>query len=299
MNILMTGASGLVGTALLPRLLESGYRVRTLVRRPPASPDEAEWQIGTPVAQESLKGTDVAIHLAGENLAAGRWTAERKRRILQSRVEGTRTLCESLASMSRPPSLLLSASAIGYYGSRRDEILTEESAVGEGFLADVCRQWEEAARPAREKGIRVAFLRFGMILSRHGGALPKMLLAFRSGVGGKIGTGKQYVSWVTLEDVVSTTLFLITKAEAEGPVNVVSPNPVTNYDFTSTLGQVLKRPTLFQVPALGARVAFGEMADALLLSSIRVVPARLLQWGYKFHDTEIEPALVKAIKGKL
>jgi uncharacterized protein len=294
----MTGASGLVGTALVPRLLDAGHQVKALVRRPPTGAGEVQWQIGTPIPQESLQGTDVAIHLAGESLAAGRWTAERKQRILQSRVLGTRSLCESLAALTRPPSLLLSASAIGYYGSRGDEIQTEDSAPGEGFLADVCRQWEEAAGPARDKGIRVVHLRFGMILSRNGGALPRMLLAFRSGVGGKIGSGKQYVSWVTLEDVVSAVLFLMANREAEGPVNVVSPNPVTNYDFTSTLGQVLRRPTLFQMPSFGARVAFGEMADALLLSSIRVIPARLHQWGYSFLYSEIEPALVKAVKGK-
>jgi hypothetical protein len=239
-----------------------------------------------------LEGLDAVVHLAGENVGSGRWTAARKAAIRDSRVDGTRLLCDTLAGLARPPKTLVCASAIGIYGDRGEEPLTEDSPVGAGFLAEVCREWEAAAANAAEKGIRVVHLRIGMVLSSKGGALPRMLPPFRAGLGGAFGGGRQYVSWVALDDLSLIILHALQCGDLSGPVNAVAPVPVTNREFTEALGKVLSRPTLFPVPAFALRLAVGrEMADALLLSSARVVPKRLEETGYPFRFRELPAAL--------
>lgn len=274
----VTGSSGLVGTALLSQLAESGCETVRLAR-------PLNGRIHLP------KILDAVVHLAGEPIANERWTEAKKARILASRVEGTRILCESLAQVEPPPQTLVCASAIGFYGNRGDEVLDEESGSGRGFLADVARAWEAATRPAVERGIRVVCLRFGMILSPQGGALAKMLPPFRCGVGGRIGSGQQYWSWITLDDAVEIVCHALTTATLSGPVNAVAPQAVTNAEFTAALGRVLGRPTLAAVPAWAARIAFGQMADELLLASARVAPRRLQETGYVFRYGEIDAAL--------
>ncbi|HEU4507023.1 MAG TPA: TIGR01777 family oxidoreductase [Pyrinomonadaceae bacterium] len=292
MKILISGSSGLVGKALTKSLANDGHEIARLVRRTPSTPFEIEWHPNQgSINAARLEGIDAVVHLAGESIASGRWTSEKKRAIHDSRVKGTTLLSEALARLSTPPSAFISASAIGYYGNRGDEVLVETSPPGKDFLAGVCLEWENATRPAVEKGIRTVQTRFGIILDEHEGALGKMLTPFRMGVGGRVGSGKQWVSWVALDDVVNAVKFLIADASAHGPVNVVSPNPVTNDEFTKTLGHLLSRPTLLPVPEFGVRLAFGEMADALLLVSQRVKPAVLEQKGFKFGWTTLESAL--------
>jgi uncharacterized protein (TIGR01777 family) len=293
MKVLVTGASGLVGSALVPFLTTGGHQVTRLVRsRPRADAAEVQWDPLTgSVDAAALEGLDAVVHLAGENIAAGRWTAEQKARIRDSRVKGTKTLCEALAGLSQPPSVLISASAIGYYGDRGEEVMHEDSAPGTGFLAEVCRAWEEATEPARQKGIRVVHARIGVVLSAAGGALAKMLTPFKLGAGGVVGSGTQYMSWVSLDDVVGAIHHVLCIDTLRGPVNLVAPHPATNYEFTKTLGQVLGRPTFFPLPAFAARVVFGEMADALLLASTRVVPTQLLATGYAFRHPDLAGAL--------
>jgi uncharacterized protein (TIGR01777 family) len=293
MKILVSGSHGLVGKALIKSLTTDGHEMVRLVRRELSfGAPEVEWHPDQGrIDAEQLEGFDVVVHLAGENIASGRWTGEKKRAIRESRVEGTSLLSESLARLSRPPSVFLSASAIGYYGDRGDELLTEKSAPGEGFLPSVCIEWENATKPAVEKGIRTVHTRFGIILDRAEGALAKMLPLFKMGIGGKIGDGKQWMSWIALDDVVNGLKFLIADTSTSGPVNFVAPNPVTNAEFTKALGRVLSRPTLFPVPAFGARLAFGEMADALLLSSQKVEPSVMQDRGFLFSWPTLEPAL--------
>jgi uncharacterized protein (TIGR01777 family) len=238
-----------------------------------------------------LEGFDAVVHLAGEPIAEGRWNEAKKRRILESRVAGTRLLCETLARLSSPPRVLVCASAIGWYGDRGDETLTEDSAPGGGFLADVCRQWEAAADPARAKSIRVVHLRSGVVLTPAGGALNKMLTPFRMGVGGVVGSGSQWMSWIGLDDEIGAILHALVTESLSGPVNAVAPRPVTNREFTKTLGGVLGRPTVMPMPAFAARLVFGEVADALLLSSQRVQPARLEATGYRFRHPDLAGAL--------
>jgi uncharacterized protein (TIGR01777 family) len=253
---------------------------------------EIEWHPNQGrVDGQQLEGFDAVFHLAGESIASGRWTDEKKRAIRDSRVKGTALLSETLAQLSQPPSVFVCASAIGYYGNRGDEVLTETSGPGNDFLASVCVEWEEATRPAAEKGIRTVNTRFGIILDGNGGALAKMLTPFRMGIGGRVGDGKQWMSWITLEDVVAGLKFMLLDTAARGPVNFVAPKPVTNAEFTRTLGRVLARPTFFPVPAFGVRLAFGEMADALLLSSQRVEPVVLEEKGFPFYWPTLEPAL--------
>lgn len=293
MKILVSGSHGLVGKALVRSLTDDGHEVIRLVR--------GEHSLGSPevgwqpqqgrIDVEHLEGIHAVVHLAGESIASGRWSAEKKKAIRESRVKGTALLSDALAQLSRPPSVFLSASAIGYYGDRGDELLTEESAPGKDFLSSVCVEWEAATRPTVEKGIRVVFTRFGIILDPNGGALGKMLPPFRMGVGGRVGDGKQWMSWIALDDVVNGLKFLIEDESAQGPVNFVAPEPVRNAEFTKTLGRVLKRPTFFPIPAFGVRLAFGEMADALLLSSQRVEPSVLEDKGYKCSWPTLEPAL--------
>ena|SRR5687768_13007859 len=293
MKVLISGSHGLVGSALVKSLAEDAHEVVRLVRD---QRDLAALEIGWHpnegrINAQQLEGLDAVVHLAGESIASGRWTEEKKRAIRDSRVKGTRLLSETIAQLSRPPAVFLSASAIGYYGNRGDEVLTETSRPGNDFLASVCVEWEEATRPAAEKGIRTVNTRFGIILDRDGGALAKMLTPFRMGIGGRIGDGRQWMSWIALDDVVNALKFLLRDSAVRGPVNVVAAHPVTNAEFTKTLGRVLSRPTFFPVPAFGARLAFGEMADALLLSSQRVEPGVLADRGFAPYWPSLEPAL--------
>lgn len=288
MNCIVTGSSGLVGGALVNALNSRGDQVTRLLRRAgPTANDYSDW----PATVQALDRVDAVIHLAGESIATGRWTTAKKDRILASRVNSTRTLAGALAKLRRRPRVLVCASAIGYYGQRADETLTESSPSGTGFLAEVCRAWETAADAARQSGIRVVHLRFGMILSARGGALGKMLMPFRLGGGGIIGNGRQYWSWVTLDDVVRAILFAVERDQLVGPVNVVSPQPVTNREFTQTLGGVLHRPTVLPMPAVVARLALGEMADELLLASTPVLPAALTRAGFQFQQPKLQEAL--------
>ncbi|RPI84999.1 MAG: TIGR01777 family protein, partial [Planctomycetaceae bacterium] len=238
---------------------------------------------------------DAVVHLAGENIAGGRWTPARKGRIRDSRVKGTRMLCDALAQLATPPKVFVSASAIGYYGNRGDEVLSETSPPGSGFLADVCRDWESAVEPLKNKGTRIVNLRFGVILSAKGGALAQMLTPFKLGVGGILGNGRQYMSCLSLDDAVGIIRFALENDSLRGPVNAVCPQPVTNLEFTKALGRTLHRPTIIPLPAFAARLALGELADALLLASARVVPDRLQAAGYSFRHADVESALKAAV----
>lgn len=293
MRILVSGSTGLVGSALVPLLTSGGHEVVRLVRgAPQPGARDIHWDPDAGKLDEAaLEGIDAVVHLAGESIASGRWTAAKKTRIRDSRVRGTRLLSEALARRQQPPRVLVSASAIGYYGDRGEELLTEDSPVGTGFLAEVCRDWEQATEPAAAKGIRVVNLRFGVILTPAGGALAKMLFPFRMGVGGKIGSGRQYTSWIALDDAIGAVQHALVNEAVRGPVNGVAPRPVTNLEFTKTLGRVLGRPTIFPMPAFAARLAFGEMAQELLLAGARVEPARLGQTGYRFRYPDLEGAL--------
>jgi hypothetical protein len=292
MNILLTGSSGLIGQALIPVLTAGGHHVICLVRfKPQGGASLVYWNpAGGEIDAPKLEGLDATVHLAGETIA-GRWTAAKKRAIRESRVEGTRLLCETLARLSNRPRVLVAVSASGYYGDRGDEVLREESKAGSSFLAQVCQEWEAATRPAAESGIRVVNLRIGFVLSRAGGGLAKMLPAFKMGVGGKIGSGKQYMSWIAIDDLVQIILFAITGENLNGAVNAAAPNPVTNLEFTKTLGRVLGRPAIFPMPTLAVRLAFGEMGQELLLASTRLEPSRLLSAGYQFRIPQLEVAL--------
>jgi uncharacterized protein (TIGR01777 family) len=293
LRILITGSSGLIGSALTSFLAANGHEICPLVRARDGIPAQAiPWNPSTgTLPLEALEEADAVIHLAGENIAEGRWTAERKRRILESRRHGTSLLAGSLSRLSAPPRVLISASAIGYYGDRGEEVLNENSSPGQGFLADVCRQWEEAAKPAAERGIRLVTSRTGLVLSSAGGVLSKILLPYRMGLGGKIGSGRQYMSWIALDDLVKAIYHAIQNEEIIGPMNAVAPHPVTNLEFTKTLGRVLSRPTLLPLPAAAARLLLGEMADALLLASARVEPASLLNSGFRFQYPDLDSAL--------
>ena len=300
MKILISGSHGLVGKALVSALVEDGHEVVRLVRSGHAPGAlEVEWHPNHGrIDAQHLEGFDAVFHLAGESIASGRWTDEKKRTIRESRTKGTRLLSETIAQLSQPPSVFISASAIGYYGNRGDEELTEKSSPGTDFLASVCVEWEEATRPAAEKGIRTVLARFGIILDREGGALAKMLTPFRMGIGGRVGDGRQWMSWIALDDVINALKFLLLDSGVHGPVNIVAPNPVTNAEFTKILGRVLSRPTFFPVPAFGARLAFGEMADALLLSSAKVDPAVLEERGFAPYWPRLEPALQHLLKDR-
>ncbi len=296
MKVLISGASGGIGSEVAAALLRAGHEVTRLVRRPPQS-GEIHWDPAQPIRSQSVEGFDAVIHLAGETIAE-RWNAEKKRRIRDSRVNGTRHLSEALAQASRKPKVLLVASAIGFYGNRGDEVLIESSASGTDFLAGVCREWEGASQPAERAGLRVVRLRFGVVLSAKFGALQKMLPPFRIGLGGKIGSGRQFMSWVSIADVVSVTMYALNTGTVSGPVNVVSPNAVTNGEFTKQLAKALSRPAIFPMPAFAARAVFGEMADALLLASQRVEPAKLMASGYKFKHQELSEALKAVLAAK-
>ncbi len=291
MKILIAGASGLVGSALVPNLKAEGAEVVRLVRATPRA-GEIEWHPNHgSIDASALEGFDAVINLAGDGIADGRWTEEKKRRILDSRVNGTRLLSETMAKLSRKPATFINASAVGFYGDRGDELVDEDSGPGEGFLAGVCRQWESAAGPAEHAGIRVVKLRFGVILTKDGGIMGSMLRPFKLGLGGKVGSGKQVISWVAMDDVVAAMSFILHDESLRGPINAVAPRPVTNEEFTKTLGRVLSRPTFMAMPAFAARLAFGEMADEMVLSSTRVAGKILNDAGFKFQYPELEGAM--------
>ncbi|MFN8006318.1 MAG: TIGR01777 family oxidoreductase [Terriglobia bacterium] len=296
MKILISGSTGFIGSALIPHLTKANNQVIRLVRSGPHKALDIEstisWNPGIdPPDLAKLEGVDAVIHLAGESIASGRWSSKRKSSILNSRSKGTQMLSTTLARLSRPPKVLVSASAVGYYGNRGEEQLTESSPPGEDFLATVCREWEKACMAALQAGIRVVNLRIGMVLSPSGGALQRLLLPFQLGAGGILGSGSQYMSWVALDDLLCIFHHVLLKDSLRGPVNAVSPNPVTNREFTKTLGRVLRRPTLFPVPAFAIKLALGEMAEALLLASQRVEPHRLLESGYSFRFPLLEATL--------
>lgn len=294
-KILVSGSSGLIGSALVPALQDNGYQVTHLVRGYSSSQNQVSWNPGEAIRPETVSGYDAVVHLAGESIV-GRWTEAKKARIRESRIVGTRNLAEALAKARQRPQVLVCSSAIGYYGNRGEEILREESPSGSGFLADVCLGWESANVPASQAGIRTVQIRTGIVLSKDGGALAKMLMPFRLGVGGKMGSGQQWWSWIALPDMVGTILHALKTDSLRGPVNAVAPNPVRNSEFTKILGTVLSRPTIFPMPAFAARLALGEMADELLLASQRVEPSRLKGTGYVFQQPELKPALEKLLK---
>lgn len=295
-TIAITGSSGLIGTRLRHALGRAGHDVRRVVR---SRSDRGEHDIywsprDGEIDVERLEGVDAVVHLAGENVF-GRWNDAKKERIMESRRQGTSLLAEALADLDEPPATLLSASAIGYYGPRGDEWVDESSDRGEGFLADVCEAWEAAADPAREAGIRTMHYRIGLVLSQDGGALGMMSTPFKLGLGGRIGSGRQYMSWIHISDLIASMQFGLFETELEGPVNAVAPNPVTNETFTETLGEVLSRPTILPVPEFAARLAFGDMADETLLVGQRVEPRVLQEAGFEWQFSQLEEALIQEL----
>jgi uncharacterized protein len=296
MKILVTGSSGLVGTALISFFKKEHHEVYKLIRlRADLLPNEIAWDPERGVINPSLlEGFDAVVHLAGENIM-GRWTTSKKKRIKESRVKGTQLLCQSLCQLKKPPQVLISASAIGYYGNRGDEILTEQSTKGEGFLADVCEEWEEATRLAAEKGIRVVNLRIGMVLSPHGGALKQMLPIFKLGLGGRMGPGNQYVSWVAIDDLVRVIDYAIHQESLAGPLNAVAPYPVTNEEMTKIMGHILHRPTFLAMPTFMVELVFGELGKEVLLSSARAEPKKLEAAGFQYGSSRLEEALRKML----
>jgi len=299
-RILVSGVSGSIGTALLPSLASGGVEIARLMRvdshvSPAAAMVTIPWDPARPIAPEAVSGFDAVIHLAGESIV-GRWTAAKKTKIRDSRVVGTRNLAEALAQARNKPQVFVCSSAIGYYGDRGDEVLNEKSAPGTGFLAEVCREWEAATQPAADAGIRTVQIRTGVVLSRKGGALGKMLPAFRMGVGGRLGSGRQWMSWIDVEDVASAIHHILKTDQLQGPVNMVAPKPVTNTEFTETLASVLSRPAIFPVPAFAVKLAFGEMGETVLLASQRVEPLRLAASGCSFRFSELRASLENTLK---
>jgi uncharacterized protein (TIGR01777 family) len=291
MRVLISGATGLIGETLTPPLEAGDHKIIRLTRSPGVS-DDVGWDPSAGEIDASrLEGIDAVVHLAGESIAEGRWTPQKKRRIMESRERGTRLLAGAVADLPEPPRVMVSASAVGYYGDRGNELLREESGPGSDFLAEVCKAWEAAADPARERGIRVVHPRFGLVLTTRGGALGRTLPIFKLGGGGRIGSGRQWWSWITMDDVVGSIIHALSNDSVDGPVNVGSPNPLTNGEYTRVLGRVLSRPTIFPLPAPAARLALGEVADALLLASQRMEPAKLKETGYEFRYPELEGAL--------
>jgi uncharacterized protein len=289
-RILISGASGLIGTALVPTLEARGFSVRRLVRRRGSEDTDIEWDPTKPLRPELVSGFDAVIHLAGEPVM-GLWTDAKRARISNSRVLSTKHLSEALAKAPQPLRVFISGSAIGYYGDRGDEVLREDSPSGEGFLPEVCREWEAATEPAEQAGIRTAHLRTGIVLSPKGGALPAMLPNFKIGLGGKIGRGRQWMSWIHIQDHIGAIHHILDHESLQGPVNLVAPSPVQNSEFTETLAKVLSRPAVFGVPAFALRLTLGEMAKELLLASQRVEPAKLMGSEYKFKYQDLQSAL--------
>jgi uncharacterized protein (TIGR01777 family) len=299
MRILITGASGLIGKALRPALEAKGYELILASRSEPKDDRRVQWNPDTGFAEADLgrlEGLDAVIHLAGENVSGLRWTEEKKKAIRDSRVFGTRSLIETFDKLKAKPKAFVSGSAIGFYGDRGDEVMTESSPAGKTYLSEVCKEWEAESRRAEDMGIRTVLLRTGIVLSKDGGALATMMTPFKLGVGGVVGSGKQWMSWISLDDVVGIINFALENESVRGAVNVVAPNPVTNEEFTKTLGSVLYRPTFLPLPEFAVHMVFGEMGDALLLDSTRVIPKRLQDNGYEFRFTDLKPALEHAVK---
>ncbi len=294
-KILVSGVSGPIGTALLPSLKSRGYEITRLVRGAATGKDQISWDPGKPIAPEAVSGFNAVIHLAGERIV-GRWTDEKKRKIRDSRVAGTTTLAEALAQAKEKPQVFVCSSAIGYYGDRGNEILDEQSAPGTGFLPDVCREWEAATQAAIDAGIRTVQIRTGVVLSPKGGALQKMLTPFKMGVGGKIGSGRQWMSWIDVQDMVGAIHHILDSKSLQGPVNMVAPQPVTNAEFTKILASVLSRPAMFPVPAFVVKLAFGEMGETVLLGSQRVEPTQLVTRGYPFRFSNLRASLENTLK---
>jgi uncharacterized protein (TIGR01777 family) len=293
MKILISGASGLVGKHLIPTLQAKNHEIHKLVRKTPNSADEIQWDAETGLTETErakLENFDAVVHLAGDNVASENWSEEKKRKIKESRTVGTRVLVDALKTLRNPPKHFVSASAIGFYGNRGDEILNEESAKGEGFLPDVCSDWEDEIVKA-EAFARVVFLRIGVVLAKDGGALEKMITPFKFGVGGTVGSGKQYMSWIALDDLIKIFHFALENETLHGAFNAVAPNPVSNEEFTNTLGKVLNRPTVLPVPEFAIKLLFGEMGKTLLLQGARVVPKRLQNAGFDFEFTNLEDAM--------
>lgn len=317
-RVLLSGASGMLGSAIGKALVQRGIEVLRLVRREAKGPDEVRWEPGLSGAStqstqdnalgmyqidrlagqlEELGGIGAAVHLSGANVSTRRWTAQYKREMTESRVTTTRILAETLAKMKTPPVVLVSASAVGFYGNRGDEVLDEDSAKGEGFFPELCVAWEDAARPAQAAGVRVVHPRFGVVLGPDGGALARMAPMFRLSLGGKLGSGRQWMSWIGEADAVSAVLFALENTGLAGAVNAVSPDPVTNADFTRELAKAVHRPAFVAAPAFALRLAFGEMADEALLASTRVLPKRLLEAGFAFQHPTLAGAFAAALPG--
>jgi uncharacterized protein (TIGR01777 family) len=298
MKILISGASGLVGTHLIPTLLAKGHEIYKLVRKTPKSSYEIQWEAEkgfSETEQAKLENFDAVMHLAGDNVASENWSDEKKGKIKDSRVVGTRVLVDALKRAQNPPKIFVSASATGFYGNRKDEILTEDSRQGAGFLTDVCTAWEDEIEKAEEFA-RVVFLRIGVVLAKDGGALEKMLMPFKFGVGGTIGSGKQWMSWIALDDLIKLIHFALENETLRGAVNAVAPNPVTNEEFTKMLGKALHRPTVLPIPTFAIKLMFGEMGETLLLQGARVLPKRLLDAGFEFQFSNLEEAMKHVLK---
>jgi uncharacterized protein len=294
-RILISGASGLIGSALVAPFESRRDEVTRLVRRLPLSSNELQWDPLREIPPQLVSGFDVVVHLSGESIS-GRWTEAKKRRIRDSRIVSTQNLSQALASAEKRPRVLICASAIGYYGNRGDEVLTEDSRSGSGFLAEVSREWESVAAPAANAGIRTVNLRIGIVLSRNGGALKQMLLPFRLGLGGRVGNGRQWWSWIHIDDFVAAVQEIADNLSLNGPVNMTAPNPVTSADFTNTLAKTLKRSAVLPLPAFAAKLAFGEFAEEGLLASARVEPKNLLESGFRFRYSELAGALSELLK---
>jgi uncharacterized protein len=289
-RILVSGSHGPIGATMLPSLKAQGATVTRLVRTSATGSDQIVWDPSQSLSPDLVSGFHAIIHLAGESIV-GRWTDAKKRRIIESRVQGTTHLAEAAAKAPQPPRVFISASAIGFYGNRGDELLREDSPSGEGFAAEICRQWEAATQPAAQAGIRTAQMRIGVVMSADGGALPAMLTPFRMGLGGRLGNGRQWQAWVSVRDVVGAIQHVLNHDELSGPVNAVAPNPVTNAEFTRILASVLNRPATFPMPAFAVRLIFGEMGEELFLGSQRVQPAKLSATGYQFQHPDLKNAL--------
>lgn len=295
MRVLVTGSTGLVGVAFCAHLRERGDEVLRLVRRAPAAADEVKWDPTEGTCEAAAFNVDAIVHLAGENISSRRWSKGQMLKIRESRVAGTRLISEGAVRITRRPKVLVSASAIGFYGDRGDELLTEAAPPGEGYLAEVCVDWEFATDQAAKAGLRVVTPRIGMVLAKGGGALAKMLLPFKLGLGGRIGSGHQWMSWIQIDDLVRVLARMIDDEDLSGPVNTVAPNPVTNADFTRALGRALHRPTIFPLPAFMARLVMGKMADDLLLASARVAPKKLSEAGFEFQSATIDRGIAASL----
>ena len=299
MKVLITGASGLIGTALQRWFKEKGYEMLLASRSEAKDDQHIQWSADTGFADEDiprLEGLDSVIHLAGENISGLRWTEEKKKAIRDSRVFGTRSMIETFDKLKKKPKVFIAGSAMGFYGDRGSDEMTESSAAGKTFLSEVCKEWEAESRRAEDLGIRTVLLRTGIVLSKDGGALATMMTPFKLGIGGVIGSGEQWMSWISLDDVVGVINYALENENVRGAVNNTAPNPVTNEEFTKTLGGVLYRPTFIPLPEFAVHMVFGEMGDALLLDSTRVIPKRLLDAGYKFKYPDLKAALAHAIE---